>query len=134
MCRGLAVLTWTGCLTALTGTQESKSHYVNTSKQIVDILTTASFSRERWSKYIHSCIHFTSFVSAERGQDVETPGRTYDRKRHWPNKGLCAIFQRTFKWSRATVQTMFVEQPSQTIKAGNDTMRALLQSWRSNPL
>ena len=66
--------------------------YVDTSKQIADILTKGSFSRDGWSQLtqqfhlmtpLHdSCSHFSVFiyVRAERRHDVRTSGTTCHRK------------------------------------------------------
>ena len=63
--------------------------YVNTSKQIADILLK-EFFRSRKMDAAHTTVHFDDttldFIFTERQQDVEASARPYHRKRHCQTK------------------------------------------------
>ena len=72
--------------------------YVNTSKQIADIVIKGSFTRDKWlqltqvfnlmTPHMHSCSHslVCSSVQKKRRQHVQASARTYHRKRYRQTK------------------------------------------------
>ena len=84
---------------------------VNTSKQIADILTKASFSRERWSQltqlfylvtpHVHSCSHFAFFRPCKATITCRSVWQNLSLEALQPNGRLCAISPRTPRKSNA---------------------------------
>ena len=55
-------LLWIGCLTGLIWTTEIQIRYIETKKQLADMLTKGNFTRDEWNNLLHlfNISHFGS--------------------------------------------------------------------------